>query len=105
MWEQLSPIDRRICELLCEGRTNAEISKIVGLQYRTIKAHFQRIFLRFGIENRYIKRLRLAVLLTYERSPELVPHGMCVPPRSCKPRYLAHAPSGKHAYGRSFAAD
>ena len=59
---KLGPREQKITELLLQGCDNAEIAKEMNMARRTVKAHFNRLFLRFGIRNG-IKRVKLATLL------------------------------------------
>src|SRR6202034_4765298 len=59
---RLGPREKEIVELLLQGCDNAEIAKQLKMARRTVKAHFNRLFLRFGI-NDGIKRVKLATLL------------------------------------------
>jgi hypothetical protein len=59
---RLGPIEQRITELLLQGCDNAEIAKQLNMARRTVKAHFNRLFSRFGIDSG-IKRVKLATLL------------------------------------------
>src|SRR5579885_1789997 len=54
--------EQQIVELLLQGCDNDEIAKQLKMARRTVKAHFNRLFLRFGI-NSGIKRVKLATLL------------------------------------------
>jgi DNA-binding NarL/FixJ family response regulator len=58
----VGPRERQICELLLLGAVNQDIAKELGMARRTVKAHFNRLFLRFQIHDG-IKRVKLAVLL------------------------------------------
>src|SRR5450432_3522995 len=58
----LSPRHQQIVALLLQGCDNAEIAKVLKMNRRTVKAYFNRLFLRFGI-NDGIKRVKLATLL------------------------------------------
>jgi len=58
----LSPRQQEIADLLLQGCGNAEISQVLKINRRTVKAHFNRLFLRFGISDG-IKRVKLATLL------------------------------------------
>lgn len=58
----LSPREQQIVELLLEGCENDEIARRLQMARRTVKAHFNRMFLRFGISSG-IKRVKLATLL------------------------------------------
>src|ERR1041384_387917 len=59
---RLGPREQQIAELLLQGCDNAEIAKQLKMARRTVKAHFNRLFLRFGITGG-IKRVKLATLL------------------------------------------
>src|SRR5512135_2872204 len=59
---RLGPREQQIVELLLQGCDNAEISKQLNMARRTVKAHFNRLFLRFGITGG-VKRVKLATLL------------------------------------------
>lgn len=54
--------EQEIVALLLQGCENKEIADKLGMAPRTVKAHFNRMFLRFQI-NRGVKRVKLAVLL------------------------------------------
>ena len=59
---RLGPREQQIVELLLQGCDNAEIARQLKMARRTVKAHFNRLFLRFGITDG-IKRVKLATLL------------------------------------------
>jgi len=59
---RLGPREQQIVELLLQGCDNAEIATQLHMARRTVKAHFNRLFLRFGITSG-IKRVKLATLL------------------------------------------
>jgi len=59
---RLGPREQQIVELLLQGCDNAEIARQLKMARRTVKAHFNRLFLRFGITEG-IKRVKLATLL------------------------------------------
>src|SRR5271166_4153303 len=59
---RLGPREQQIVELLLQGCDNAEIATQLKMARRTVKAHFNRLFLRFGITSG-IKRVKLATLL------------------------------------------
>src|SRR5579883_1189830 len=54
--------EQQIVELLLQGCDNDEIARQLNMARRTVKAHFNRLFLRFGITSG-IKRVKLATLL------------------------------------------
>src|SRR5579863_2433148 len=59
---RMGPREQQISELLLQGCDNSEIATQLNIAQRTVKAHFNRLFLRFGIKNG-IKRVKLATLL------------------------------------------
>jgi DNA-binding NarL/FixJ family response regulator len=59
---RLGPREQQIVDLLLQGCDNAEIATQLNMARRTVKAHFNRLFLRFGITGG-IKRVKLATLL------------------------------------------
>src|SRR5690242_5508363 len=58
----LRPRERQVVELLLQGCDNDEISRQLNMARRTVKAHFNRLFTRFGIHGG-VKRVKLATLL------------------------------------------
>jgi DNA-binding NarL/FixJ family response regulator len=64
---RLGPREQQIVELLLQGCDNAEIASQLKMARRTVKAHFNRLFLRFGITGG-IKRVKLATLLYRRQS-------------------------------------
>lgn len=64
---RLGPREQQIVELLLQGCDNAEIAAQLKMARRTVKAHFNRLFLRFGITSG-IKRVKLATLLYRRQS-------------------------------------
>jgi DNA-binding NarL/FixJ family response regulator len=72
----LSPRQQQIAALLIQGCDNAEIAKVLKMNRRTVKAYFNRLYLRFGI-NDGIKRVKLATLL-YRRQLTLDKRRGCV---------------------------
>ncbi len=59
---QVGPRERQIINLLLQGCDNSEIARDLNIAERTVKAHFNRLFLRFGIKGG-IKRVKLATML------------------------------------------
>lgn len=64
----LGPREIEIAKLLLQAYSNEEIAQELKMARRTVKAHFNRLFLKFGIEGG-IKRVKLATLL-YRTYPE-----------------------------------
>jgi DNA-binding CsgD family transcriptional regulator len=63
----LTERQREIVRMLMRGLTTKEMLMELGVKPRTLKAHFNRLFLKFGIDRGYVKRVRLIHLL-YEQS-------------------------------------
>src|SRR5246127_2445394 len=59
---RLGPREQQIVDLLLQGCDNAEIASQLNMARRTVKAHFNRLFVRFGITGG-VKRVKLATLL------------------------------------------
>ena len=59
---RLGPREKQIVELLLQGCDNLEIARQLKMARRTVKAHFNRLFMRFGITGG-IKRVKLATIL------------------------------------------
>jgi DNA-binding NarL/FixJ family response regulator len=53
--------ERQVIDLLLQGCGNSEIARDLHIAERTVKAHFNRLFLRFGIKGG-IKRVKLATM-------------------------------------------
>src|SRR5581483_3993487 len=60
--KELRPREQQVVELLLQGCDNDEISKQLHMARRTVKAHFTRLFARFGIAGG-VKRVKLATIL------------------------------------------
>ena len=56
------------------GYSNQEIAKELDMAIRTVKAHFNRMYVLFGIDNRYYKRVRLIYLLFEQHRRKLKEH-------------------------------
>jgi DNA-binding CsgD family transcriptional regulator len=51
-WE-LTPRESEVLFWLCQGKTNSEIGRILGIAERTAETHALRIYPKMGVENRY----------------------------------------------------
>jgi DNA-binding NarL/FixJ family response regulator len=59
---KLTRREQQVVNLLLEGCENIEIARQLGISHRTVKACFNRLYLRFGITSG-IKRVKLATRL------------------------------------------
>jgi DNA-binding CsgD family transcriptional regulator len=50
--EGLSPSERRVAELVVEGRTNREIAAALFLGERTVASHLTHVYAKLGIRSR-----------------------------------------------------
>lgn len=57
--EVLSPMERRVAQLVSSGRTNLEVAAELGIVERTVKAHLTAIYGKLHVGN----RLSLALLM------------------------------------------
>ncbi len=48
-FNHIGPRERQIIDLLLQGCDNAEIARDLNMAERTVKAYFNRLFVRFGI--------------------------------------------------------
>lgn len=73
VWPQLSVKVAEVCELLCKGMHRDKIVKVLKLPRTTVSSRLAEAYRIAGISNDKQKEVALAVLLTYERHPELRP--------------------------------
>jgi DNA-binding NarL/FixJ family response regulator len=59
---KLGPRECDVLRVLLTGADNLEIARQLGMAPRTVKAHFNRLFLKFGISGG-VKRVKLAVII------------------------------------------
>src|ERR1700735_681594 len=90
---RLGPREEQVVELLLQGCDNAEIASQLKMARRTVKAHFNRLFLRFGITDG-IKRVKLATLLYRRQSCSLTNVMEAVPPANESNRSSSLSPRG-----------
>jgi|GraSoiStandDraft_60_1057301.scaffolds.fasta_scaffold408583_2 hypothetical protein len=79
----LGPRGREIVELLLEGCSNREIAETLKMKQRTVKAHLNRLFMRFGV-SQGIKRVKLATML-YRETSSLSRKACGTPPTESSP--------------------
>jgi predicted ATPase/class 3 adenylate cyclase/DNA-binding CsgD family transcriptional regulator len=51
-WDALTPTERRVADLVAEGRTNAEVAKELLMGPETVKTHLSRVYAKLGVRNR-----------------------------------------------------
>ncbi len=51
-WERLTPAERAVVELLCEGLTNPEIAERLTLSPRTVQRHLYKVFRKVDVRSR-----------------------------------------------------
>ena len=59
---RLTGREQQVANLLLEGCENTDIARQLGIAPRTVKAYFNRLYLRFGITSG-VKRVKLATFL------------------------------------------
>src|SRR5215467_1219894 len=59
---RLTGREQQVANLLLEGWENTDIARQLGIAPRTVKAYFNRLYLRFGITSG-VKRVKLATFL------------------------------------------
>ena len=68
LWTKLTPREREVAELLLQGCDQADIAKELKMARRTVKAHFNKMFIRAELSDfTGMKRVQLAVMLHRER--------------------------------------
>src|SRR3977135_1790414 len=82
---RVAPREQQIADLLLQGCDNSEIASQLKMARRTVKAHFNRLFLRFGINSGF-KRVKLATIL-YRRH-------LCLEDNSTEKVYPTNESSG-----------
>ena len=55
----LTPAERRVAELVAEGRTNREVAAALFLGERTVASHLNHIYAKLGVRSRTELALRL----------------------------------------------
>jgi DNA-binding CsgD family transcriptional regulator len=63
---KLGPREREVLKVLLTGANNQKIAQVLGMAKRTVKAHFNRLFLKFGISGG-VKRVKLAIVVQRQR--------------------------------------
>jgi DNA-binding NarL/FixJ family response regulator len=55
------PREEQVAALLATGATNSDIAHELGIAVRTVKAHCNRLYLRYGLTGNKHKRVRLVI--------------------------------------------
>jgi DNA-binding CsgD family transcriptional regulator len=58
-WESLSPREKQVARLACQGYTNRQIAYTLGISAETAKSHVRRTLTKFNLHSR--SELRLAL--------------------------------------------
>lgn len=48
---ELTPREREVCDLVTHGMTNKEIGHRLGISFRTVEVHRERILDKYGVHN------------------------------------------------------
>ena len=65
-----TPREKQVIGLLLRGYDNATIAKELGMKVGTVKTCFNKLFLKFQIDEG-MKRVKLAMLLYSRRPPQV----------------------------------
>ncbi|MBD0330339.1 MAG: response regulator transcription factor, partial [Thermoleophilia bacterium] len=49
---ELTPSERRVAELVCEGRTNREVAAALFVAERTVETHLSHVYGKLGVRSR-----------------------------------------------------
>lgn len=49
----LTPHERRVLQLLSDGRSNEEIAAVLGISAKTVKIHLTKMYAKLGIDTTY----------------------------------------------------
>ena len=50
--DSLSPRERKVLERICQGRSNKEIARELGIAPETVKSHIKNIFVKLAVDRR-----------------------------------------------------
>lgn len=100
--KRLTPREREIIDFLLMGCDISEIGKLLNIAPRTVKAHFGRIYLRFGIMGG-VKRVKLVSLLLSKRLTQANPVNAPVDARNRKQRVIKLVAQGLNNHEMAMA--
>jgi DNA-binding NarL/FixJ family response regulator len=58
----LGPRERQVADLLARGASNAEVAQELGMAINTVRAHLNKLYMRYGITTGS-KRMKLVAIL------------------------------------------
>lgn len=67
---QLTEREREVVDLLIAGRANSEISKTLGIELKTVKAHVGHLLKKFGVPNRVALTVRALEMQMQRKASE-----------------------------------
>ena len=100
--------EQQVVKLFLEGYENIDIARHLGIAHRTVKACFNRLYLRFGITSG-IKRVKLATLLyraqkasesSIQATPDIASNCSCQARNFVGCRSLSEPQRSEHAVTR-----
>jgi DNA-binding CsgD family transcriptional regulator len=65
--DELTPTERRVAELVAEGRTNKEVAAALFVALRTVEWNLSKVYVKLGVRS----RTELAHRLSGEHAPDL----------------------------------
>ena len=57
---ELTPVERRVAELVAAGRSNKEVAGVLFLSTRTVEGHLSRVYGKLGVHSRVELARKLA---------------------------------------------
>ncbi len=67
LYSSFGPREDQVAALLATGATNSEIAHELGIAVRTVKAHCNRLYMRYGLTGNRHKRVRLVILMSRDQ--------------------------------------
>ena len=60
-WESLTPRQKQIAILICQGHTNPQIAEQLHISTETVKTHIRRILYKFNLRSKAELRLLISI--------------------------------------------
>ncbi len=73
LWNKLTLPQKQVCKLLCTGLRTQAIARRLNLPVSTVKGRLYQVYKLAEIPHDKQSNIYLAVKLTYERNPQLIP--------------------------------